>query len=1108
MNDILEKYKNSREKINSELVNQLRNNTTDLSDNPAIPKKDAFGNPINFLEMVAYKRFLEVVERVKRNTGIQDISGQSGFMQLQGILSESAYKIFGVEATQINYLEKLAVDLVIEEMKIPNGAFQFDCKIVSLGKVSKQGFQDEAQNPSENEIEKTFGEQSSANDMTPNELFELEKHKRRFINLLIQGASKKGHYMYLLVQDKLNNINPELSSLYGKMMSINDLTYWILPDSMIKMIASNSSSMAGKEEIDDTTNPPTIKTQAICFPVSIHEIIKGIMEVFGTQGLPDEPNMAQMIIDSVDSLANETTDLRLGVGIWEIFYNCYPAFVFEDEYKHIQHYMFARFCALEIEEFFKVSRMILSDETRGKKYMLDLANEIVSDLKNREYNDTFDNDDDDMTFNNGGTADDMTMIGRAIEFLTGTAIERDSIVDKGFKYEFRYKGKSIVTSIDSKLVRDTIYSNKKSLAGRYENGGEAEFNDAGTSLAMYHEKQGNFIIPKGQIYLWLYDKEDGAKKLNSGEYDYVFYPFASMSMAWQKGFIPPLKRIWTKKFQKENKGAEHLLGVIKAFLIDKDGKQELYIDMMSVNPNKKKKGIMSYMIKDLRNSFNLSQDQITFSKLTPEGEKFVAKKTFEGGGGVDENNYRISISENDKYIGEYPNPIRSITEAKTIFVQLATKYKRPQYLISVSRMPTSTSGYEKINVDEWYRYAESFKDGGSINKGVRKFGIGGEIEYKVNGLTKQDFIDAYLKRERETIKKAKKNNQYDEDFDVLLAFDEDGGLTDVEEVGWWLNNEKGNIPLALTSIMAITDYISVGWDDYRKKDLEQLFFGKNIDVKFDLLTAGDYELGLVDELQKIKLLSKKVDFDEVRGTIDYEEAMDNTNLMFYKNGQLVMSLAGFWSENEELETIIEIDDEQIELNYHPFASLGGLDLNKLEMNINDAFSELGIYSAVVSIEGYEEYAEDVEGLENAKDLIQNIKANTRFQVLKGRSVGIGKRVDDSRVIDEFENGGGVEQYINMDKMNPYKYQVVKNFNTLKSLAKKGFIELDEKTGLRYKNYEDKMKSQVRGYVTNVRHDYIKSALSPHFEYNNKKYSIGYEKGLNFLKLYVLEDISN
>jgi DNA repair protein RadC len=165
---------------------------------------------------------------------------------------------------------------------------------------------------------------------------------------------------------------------------------------------------------------------------------------------------------------------------------------------------------------------------------------------------------------------------------------------------------------------------------------ENQFDDAGTSMVMYHEKKGNFIVPKGQIYLWLYDVENSAEKLQSEVFDWVFYPHATINLAMSSDFIPPLQRIWTKKFQKEHKGSEHLLGVIKAYLIVKEnGEKELFIDMMSVNPTKKKKGIMSYMIKELRNIFKLSKEQVTFSELTKEGEKFVGKKTYDNGGGVD-----------------------------------------------------------------------------------------------------------------------------------------------------------------------------------------------------------------------------------------------------------------------------------------------------------------------------------------------------------------------------------------------------------------------------------------------------------------------------------------
>jgi hypothetical protein len=45
---------------------------------------------------------------------------------------------------------------------------------------------------------------------------------------------------------------------------------------------------------------------------------------------------------------------------------------------------------------------------------------------------------------------------------------------------------------------------------------------------------------------------------------------------------------------------------------------------------------MSYMIKDLRDTFKLTQDQVTFSDLTPEGEKFIAKKTYADGGEMDD----------------------------------------------------------------------------------------------------------------------------------------------------------------------------------------------------------------------------------------------------------------------------------------------------------------------------------------------------------------------------------------------------------------------------------------------------------------------------------------
>ena len=404
MEQFKENYQNQNERMNPQLENMLKSMQSDLANNPAFPKTDSNGNPINFIELIGYKRFLDVIEKVKRYTNLQNVTG-GGLGQLSSMLMQGVQFIQQIEAPHKQELENLAVDLVVEEMEIPDGAFQFQCKLVPVGSINQDGFQKDAQEPNEEEINQAFENESQNVEIPADELFEDEKHKRRFINMLIQGSSKKGHYMFELVRSKVNEYNPNLAETYGKVMSINDLIYWLLDDESIKQMASSSSSMAGKEEIEEGEDGDTIiKTEAICFPVSLHEIIKGIMEVFGTQGLPDDPQQANLVIDAVDSLSNETMDLRLGVPCWEKIYGAYPDFILEEGNRYLQSYLFARYCALPTDEFFRVSRLILSDDPKGAKYFAKMVDEIQNDLQQEDYEKNIDdiNLDDLLGYKNGG----------------------------------------------------------------------------------------------------------------------------------------------------------------------------------------------------------------------------------------------------------------------------------------------------------------------------------------------------------------------------------------------------------------------------------------------------------------------------------------------------------------------------------------------------------------------------------------------------------------------------------------------------------------------------------------------------------------------------------
>jgi hypothetical protein len=442
MKEYKEEYYNGRDRMNPKIENKIKNNTTDIANNPAFPSVDKDGNPINFIELLSYKRFLDVVKKAKYYTGIEDISGQNGFMRLQQKLQESIMQIFSIEKEHRAYLQKLGIDLVTEEMELPKNAFKFDAEIVDMGTIEKDGFQTESKEPNIEQVQNEFQVQAEENEMTPMQVFELEKKKRRFINLLIQGASKKGHYMFEIRRTELNRLHPELANLYGIVMSINDLTYWIMPENLIEQMTNNPQAVAGKEEIEEENDETKIKTQAICFPVSVHENIKGVMEVFGTHGLPDSKEAQEMIFNSTDTLMNEVWDIRLGVVVWEKFLRTYPMDVFEEGKRYIQHYIFSRFCALDSDEFFDMSKQILLGSPKGDKFIQDMVTDIVRDVNKSDLDNVLgnynyeDEDEDESFYKKGGNVSSIEKRIKEVNNLIQLGNDNDlQVVDSSTTWE-------------------------------------------------------------------------------------------------------------------------------------------------------------------------------------------------------------------------------------------------------------------------------------------------------------------------------------------------------------------------------------------------------------------------------------------------------------------------------------------------------------------------------------------------------------------------------------------------------------------------------------------------------------------------------------------------
>ena len=391
------------ERMDPSLEDLFNRGETPYSKNPALPDRNNDGVPDSFEQIIASKRFKDVIENLKRLTGVTNLSGMNGMMQLQTLVMGASNRILQIQSSHKEYLENLAIDLVKKETGITDQV-NFEADLVNPGEISKQGMSSKPEEYDEDEIEKQFGgEEDEEEDfqddfmsfMNSMENFNAETAKRRILNALIQGGAKKGHYMYQLVVPELDRLNPDLVRLYGVIMSYADYLYWIMPNQQMLNMAGSGEGMMGKEEVDETTDPPTVKAQATWFPLLIHELLKGVNELVMTQGLPDDPRSAEMVMGVADTLPDEIWDMRVGPIIYEKLVNAYPDELFDEDKKIIQFYLKSRIASLSTDEFFKTMKEILAETSKGKQIVDKMVKEIIQELKNQEYEDAMGSEDDD-----------------------------------------------------------------------------------------------------------------------------------------------------------------------------------------------------------------------------------------------------------------------------------------------------------------------------------------------------------------------------------------------------------------------------------------------------------------------------------------------------------------------------------------------------------------------------------------------------------------------------------------------------------------------------------------------------------------------------------------
>lgn len=391
------------ERMHPNLEDDLANGNHSLGKHPIFPE----GDEATFEQKIMGERFSDVTKRYKRAYDVNTIDNNSVMRGMMPLV----YETMGLEAKHKKDLEKLAEDMIREEYNMDENVVEIHADLTPT--INMEGTK---KNPKPITVEMEF---KNHDDMiNANE----EVYKRRFLNAMIQGAAKKTNHMFHMVDDELSEMDPRLPNKYSKMMASADYMYYIIPS-----MENGVNGGVVRVQFPTKTNPKAvIYAQAMVFPVLIHELVKGVMELLSAHGLPKNKKVGKFVIDKADYLAAEPWDMRMGPALWERFSNA-----IEPDDFHLKHHIYSELAALPVREFNQKMREIMANTKEGKDIIKEIVEDVKVGLQEDEFNEA-------MT-EVAGTQEDVNTSSDNQTFnfdeLLGDGDSEDNTEEDGFNFE-------------------------------------------------------------------------------------------------------------------------------------------------------------------------------------------------------------------------------------------------------------------------------------------------------------------------------------------------------------------------------------------------------------------------------------------------------------------------------------------------------------------------------------------------------------------------------------------------------------------------------------------------------------------------------------------------
>ena len=145
------------------------------------------------------------------------------------------------------------------------------------------------------------------------------------------------------------------------------------------------SSEENQEAADEMlgSDKPIIKVRAIDFPMLLHELVKGVMEMIVDTAMPRSKSLATEVHRQTSSFADEAEDFRYGPYLAADLNSFIMKSPNVEKYPNIKEFVFGKLIDTDRwsdEDCLENLKNVFLESPRGRKLIDDLVNETIEDL--------------------------------------------------------------------------------------------------------------------------------------------------------------------------------------------------------------------------------------------------------------------------------------------------------------------------------------------------------------------------------------------------------------------------------------------------------------------------------------------------------------------------------------------------------------------------------------------------------------------------------------------------------------------------------------------------------------------------------------------------------